>query len=225
MSKSPQQKVFSAYYMLLKRDDDVNKIPTSLYRRYFPLKWIISYHGSCRANFSSKTNINEQQVANVDSQNIPAPGPSRILSRIDTQLFDIQRDIFNCGPEQDQNIWQPLWLVQVKSTRDKVLHAIEDIDKTVFFFQRYESDDTKLLDRVVRETLTWLSCLTVFCTIYCLFWLVLEMCSFSHCISQSTHTSPGIIMMLELFLQCPETVFSGLDSSSSSDRSVFRMSL
>ena len=65
------------------RDDDVNKTLSPYIDNILSFKIMVSYLVSCRANYSSKTNINEKQVAKVDSQNIPAPGPSRRLSRID----------------------------------------------------------------------------------------------------------------------------------------------
>ena len=94
---------------------------------------MVSYHGSYRANYSSKTNINEQQVANVDSHNIPAPGPSRRLSRIDMQLFDIQTDSIVGKARTRTEHLTAIMTGTGKSTRDKVLHAIEVIFKTFFF--------------------------------------------------------------------------------------------
>ena len=43
-----------------------------------------------------------------------APGPSRILSRIPNYLTYKEIVSIVGRPEQDQNIWQPLWLVQVR---------------------------------------------------------------------------------------------------------------
>lgn len=109
------------------RDDDVNKTLSPYRDDILSLKTKVLFHVSCRENYSSKTNINEQQVANVDIERVPAPGPSRRLSRIETQLFDIRKDCFICGKARTR----PEKLTAIvtgtgKSTRDKVLHAASE---------------------------------------------------------------------------------------------------
>lgn len=115
------------------RDDDVHKTLSPYTDDILSFKIKVSYHRSCRANYSSKTNISEQQVANVESESIPASVSSRRLSRVDTLSFDIRRHCFICGRARSRP--EPLTAIMTgtgKSTRDKVLHAAsERLDEVV----------------------------------------------------------------------------------------------
>ena len=91
----------------------------------------MSYHKSCRAQYTSKTNVSHQ------TEKSEPPGPSasssqpRRLSREDTGSFNIREQCFICGyyekrkPDKSREKLTPISTSTGKSTRSKVTEAAE----------------------------------------------------------------------------------------------------
>jgi len=95
------------------------------------LQFKVSYHKSCRAQYTSKTNVSRQ----TEKSESPAPSASssqpRRLTREDTSSFNIREQCFICGssekrkPDKSREKLTPISTDTGKSTRSKVIEAAE----------------------------------------------------------------------------------------------------
>ena len=95
------------------------------------LQFKVSYHKSCRAQYTSKTNVSRQ----TEKSESPAPSASssqpRRLTREVTSSFNIREQCFICGssekrkPDKSREKLTPISTGTGKSTRSKVIEAAE----------------------------------------------------------------------------------------------------
>ena len=95
------------------------------------LQFKVSYHKSCRAKYTSKTNVSRQ----TEKSESPAPSASssqpRRLTREDTSSFNIREQCFICGssekrkPDKSREKLTAISTGTGKSTRSKVIEAAE----------------------------------------------------------------------------------------------------
>lgn len=109
------------------RKDDVYESIWPLQQDILSLDLKVSFHKSCRAKYTSKSNLATFHPDDSDQQSCTsaATEPTRV-SRNETAGFDIRNNCFICGkPNSVRNKLTPVSTGTGQSTREKVLSAAE----------------------------------------------------------------------------------------------------